>query len=119
MTFGNTCYSISFTERRHKGIYGHEYRFYLEDAVEDVPEYIVDWDNFVSLAREYGLEVVYRKTFNDILQEEQGSRDFGPLLGKMGVVNEMGESAMDSDQWEAASECLNCPTWRRPCTGQC
>ncbi|KLT41949.1 guanine-N(7)-methyltransferase [Cutaneotrichosporon oleaginosum] len=103
LTFGNTCYHITFSEREHKGLYGHEYRFYLEDAVEDVPEYIVDWDNFVALAREYGLELIYRKTFNDILQEEQGSRDFGPLLGRMGVINESGESAMDSDQWEAAN----------------
>jgi len=38
------------------------------------------------------------------LTEEQSSRDFGPLLGKMGVVNTSGESAMDADQWEAASE---------------
>jgi len=47
LRYGNSCYAISFKERRHKGIYGHEYNFYLEDAVEDVPEYIVDWDNFV------------------------------------------------------------------------
>jgi hypothetical protein len=47
---------------------------------------------------------VYKKTFNEVLQEEQGSRDFGPLLGKMGVINAEGESAMTEDQWEAASE---------------
>lgn len=103
VSFGNSCYQITFAERHHQGIYGREYRFYLEDAVEDVPEYIVDWENFVGLAREYGLELVYQKTFNDILQEEQSSRDFGPLLGKMGVINEDGESAMDTDQWEAAN----------------
>lgn len=103
LLFGNSCYQIQFYERRHPGVYGHEYRFYLQDAVEDVPEYVVDWDNFVDLAGEYGLDLEYRKTFNDVLQEEQGSRDFGPLLGKMGVINEHGESAMDSDQWEAAN----------------
>jgi mRNA (guanine-N7-)-methyltransferase len=27
-------------------MYGHAYRFFLEDAVEDVPEYIVNWENF-------------------------------------------------------------------------
>jgi mRNA (guanine-N7-)-methyltransferase len=102
--FGNTCYAISFKERRHKGLSGHEYSFFLEDAVEDVPEYIVNWKNFVSLANEYGLDLIYERTFNDILQEEQGSRDFGPLLGRMGVVDSNGVSAMDSDQWEAASE---------------
>jgi hypothetical protein len=26
------------------------------------------------------------------------------LLGKMGVLNDQGESMMDGDQWEAASE---------------
>ncbi|BEI83443.1 hypothetical protein CcaverHIS002_0400470 [Cutaneotrichosporon cavernicola] len=103
LSFGNSCCQITFAERHHQGIYGREYRFYLQDAVEDVPEYIVDWDNFVALAGEYGLELVYQKTFNDILQEEQSSREFGPLLGKMGVINENGESAMDADQWEAAN----------------
>lgn len=47
--------------------------------------------------------MVYRKSFNEILQEEQSSRDFGPLLGKMGVINHEGQSAMDANQWEAAS----------------
>ena len=41
--------------------------------------------------------------FNDVLAEEQASRDYGPLLGKMGVINAQGDSAMDEDQWEAAS----------------
>ncbi|WWC87787.1 uncharacterized protein L201_002679 [Kwoniella dendrophila CBS 6074] len=103
LKFGNSCYFVQFSERKHKGIYGHQYRFFLMDAVEDVPEYVVDWENFVSLAMEYRLKLVYKKPFHDILQEEKESRDFGPLLGKMGVVNEAGESAMDEDQWEAAN----------------
>ncbi|KIR55441.1 mRNA cap guanine-N7 methyltransferase [Cryptococcus gattii Ru294] len=103
LRFGNSCYSIQFRERQHKGVYGHDYRFYLTDAVEDVPEYLVDWENFVSLASESGLRLVYKKAFHEILQEEKDSRDFGPLLGKMGVLNEYGESAMDADQWEAAN----------------
>lgn len=57
-----------------------------------------------SLAAEYGLHVIYKKAFREVLDEEQSSRDFGPLLGKMGVVNDRGESAMDEAQWEAASE---------------
>jgi hypothetical protein len=27
-------------------LFGHRYWFYLKDAVEDVPEYIVHWQNF-------------------------------------------------------------------------
>jgi hypothetical protein len=56
------------------------------------------------LAGEYRLQLIYKRPFGDILDEEQGSRDFGPLLRKMGVIDEKGESAMDGDQWEAASK---------------
>jgi mRNA (guanine-N7-)-methyltransferase len=47
LSFGNSCYRVQFTERRHKGVYGHQYSFFLQDAVEDVPEYLVEWNNFV------------------------------------------------------------------------
>lgn len=53
---------------------------------------------------EYGLRLVYKKPFHQVLAEEQDSADFGLLLQRMGVVNPQGESAMDADQWEAASE---------------
>jgi mRNA (guanine-N7-)-methyltransferase len=58
------------------------------------------------LAAEYGLQLVYKKAFNEILSEEQSSRDFGPLLAKMGVLNAEGASNMDEAQWEAASELI-------------
>jgi mRNA (guanine-N7-)-methyltransferase len=121
LRFGNSCYHVKFDEREHIGMYGHAYHFYLQDAVDDVPEYIVHWDNFVEyapsvastrmteltigrLAHEYGLRLIYKKAFHEVLAEEQDSRDFGVLLKKMGVVNEEGASAMDGDQWEAASK---------------
>lgn len=56
------------------------------------------------LAAEYDLQLVYKKAFNEILSEEQSSRDFGPLLAKMGVLNAEGASNMDEAQWEAASK---------------
>jgi hypothetical protein len=46
LTFGNSVYNVQFDT--YKGpIYGHRYMFFLADAVEHVPEYVVDWDNFV------------------------------------------------------------------------
>ena len=47
--------------------------------------------------------MIYKRIFGDVLAEEQESRDYGPLLGKMGVIDSKGNSAMDADQWEAAS----------------
>lgn len=48
--FGNSVYTVRFdTEiKTPYPLYGHRYWFYLQDAVEDVPEYVVHWDNFVA-----------------------------------------------------------------------
>lgn len=48
LAFGNDVYSIEFSDRSTFRPYGHRYEFYLQDAVEDVPEYLVDWPNFTS-----------------------------------------------------------------------
>lgn len=47
LVFGNSVYQIRFEERDQRPLYGDRYWFYLKDAVEDVPEYVVHWDNFV------------------------------------------------------------------------
>ena len=49
LTFGNEVYRVRFdpAQKVSRPTYGHRYWFFLTDAVEDVPEYIVRWDNFV------------------------------------------------------------------------
>jgi mRNA (guanine-N7-)-methyltransferase len=102
--------------------FGFRYWFWLKDAVENVPEYIVHWDHFVRyvpltslsviadpsfrLASEYNLELKYHKEFHDIFAEFSDHSEFGPLMQRMKVVNPDGESQMDELQWEAASEFL-------------
>lgn len=56
------------------------------------------------MAIEYGLELKYKEEFHTIYEEHQEHPEFKPLLGRMHVVEDNGESAMDEDQWEAASE---------------
>lgn len=113
-------YKIQFDERERKPIFGHKYWFFLRDAVENVPEYIVRWPNFVEyvgkhtsqhqylptfrrMAREYGLELKYKEEFHEVFAEHQEHPEFGPLMVRMKVVEPNGESSMDEDQWEAAS----------------
>ncbi|KAJ7470559.1 mRNA capping enzyme-domain-containing protein [Mycena latifolia] len=103
LTFGNDVYKICFEDRVHKPLFGHKYWFYLQDAVENVPEYIVKWDNFVQMAAEYGLHPVYKEEFHDVFSENREHPEFGPLMVRMKVVDANGESAMDEDQWEAAN----------------
>ncbi|KAJ7489906.1 mRNA capping enzyme-domain-containing protein [Mycena galericulata] len=103
LTFGNDVYKIRFEDRVHTPLFGHKYWFYLQDAVENVPEYIVKWDNFVQMAAEYGLHPVYKEEFHDVFSENREHSEFGPLMVRMKVVDADGESAMDEDQWEAAN----------------
>lgn len=122
LSFGNSVYTIRF-ESRAEHPFGHRYWFFLKDAVDDVPEYIVHWQNFVksvlprfqrrqdsdclhSMAADYGLHVVYKKEFHEVFEEHSEHADFAPLLERMHVVDKNGESQMDEDQWEAASKCI-------------
>ena len=56
------------------------------------------------MADEYDLRLVYKKEFHEVFSENAEHPDFAPLLRHMKVVDANGESQMDEDQWEAASE---------------
>ena len=122
LSFGNSVYSIKFESREPRPLYGHRYSFFLQDAVEDVPEYVVRWELFVQcvytfpptnistahshvsrLAAEYGLHPFYKKEFHEVFEEFQEHPEFKPLLQRMNVIDANGETEMDEDQWEAAS----------------
>lgn len=47
-SFGNECYRIEFDQRHEMGEkpFGNRYRFWLLDAVDNVPEFVVDWAQF-------------------------------------------------------------------------
>ena len=61
------------------------------------------------LAAEYNLQPVYKEEFHQVFAEHQEHEEFGPLMVRMKVVDSNGESSMDEDQWEAASEILALP----------
>lgn len=55
------------------------------------------------MAEEYGLSVEYKAEFHQVFEEHRDHSEFAPLMVRMKVVDSNGESAMDEDQWEAAS----------------
>jgi mRNA (guanine-N7-)-methyltransferase len=55
------------------------------------------------MADAYGLSVEYKEEFHQVFAEHQKHPEFEPLMLRMKVVDSNGESAMDEDQWEAAS----------------
>ncbi|KAJ3891371.1 mRNA capping enzyme-domain-containing protein [Lentinula edodes] len=103
LSFGNAVYKVRFESREHSGFFGHKYWFFLQDAVQDVPEFLVHWDNFVSMAAEYDLQLLYKEEFHDVFSEHRDHPEFGPLMVRMRVMDVNGESSMDEDQWEAAN----------------
>jgi len=46
LEWGNSKYRIKFASRGRPQLYGQRYMFYLQDAVHDVPEFVVHWENF-------------------------------------------------------------------------
>ncbi|GAA5845661.1 hypothetical protein JCM9279_006063 [Rhodotorula babjevae] len=102
LVFGNAVYSVKFDERDWPEPYGHRYTFFLQDAVEEVPEYVVYWDNFVNVAAEYGLTPTYCADFSSIFADEQEDPQFAQLLRRMKVMDDEGNAEMDEDQLDAA-----------------
>lgn len=59
---------------------------------------------YYSLAADYSLRPIYKEEFHQIFAEHSEQEEFKELMVRMKVVDANGESAMNEDQWEAASE---------------
>lgn len=64
--------------------FGWRYHYNLQEAV-DAPEFIVPFEAFRALAEEYGLELLYRKGFREVYEDESEDRELGMLAERMGV----------------------------------
>lgn len=58
------------------------------------------------MAREYKLDLLYRKPFHDVFVENQEDPELKALLFRMKVVDKDGKRTMDDAQWEATSTSL-------------
>ena len=105
--WGSSIYRVRFpgtmlTPTPKDGIfrppYGWKYSYFMEEAVEEVPEYVVPWEAFRAIAEDFNLELQYRKPFRDIWEEDGNSREFGPLSERMGVRERDGGKLMVSDE---------------------
>jgi len=104
--WGNSIYRVRFAEAPPKTAvfrppWGWRYSFFLEEAVEEVPEYVVPWEAFRGIAEDYGLELIYKKPFHDIWKEEKDDRDLKVLSERMGVMGRDGRFALGEEEWEA------------------
>ena len=106
--WGNEIYRVRFPgQTPEDGIFrppfGWKYNFFLHEAVEEVPEYVVPWEAFRALAEDYNLEMEYHKTFPEIWQSEKDDPVLGPLSERMGVrERHAGPLLVTPEEMEAA-----------------
>ncbi|KAK6850742.1 mRNA cap guanine-N7 methyltransferase [Apiospora arundinis] len=88
--WGNEMYRVRFPGKTpadgvFRPPFGWKYSFFLSEAVEEVPEYVVPWPAFRALAEDYNLELQYHQSFKEIWETEKDDRILGPLSERMGV----------------------------------
>lgn len=84
--------------------FGWKYNYFLHEAVEEVPEYVVPWEAFRALAEDYNLEMQYHKHFDEIWRTEKDDDVLGPLSEQMGVRERgRGPLLVSDEEMEAAS----------------
>jgi len=107
--WGNSIYRVRFpgatpADGIFRPPFGWKYNFFLDEAVEEVPEYVVPWEAFRALAEDYNLELQYHKPFADVWAAEKDDRELGSLSERMGVRSrETGELLVTPEEMEAAS----------------
>lgn len=107
--WGNSIYRVRFPGHTPQdGIFrpafGWKYNFFLDEAVEEVPEYVVPWEAFRALADDYNLELQFHRTFPEIWEQEKDDREMGALSERMGVrARGGGELLVSPEEMEAAS----------------
>ena len=107
--WGNGIYRIRFPGKTPAdGIFrppfGWKYNFFLHEAVEEVPEYVVPWEAFRAIAEDYNLEMQYHRPFDEIWKTEKDDDILGPLSERMGVRERgRGPLLVSDEEMEAAS----------------
>ncbi|KAI9890977.1 MAG: mRNA cap guanine-N7 methyltransferase [Vezdaea aestivalis] len=108
LEWGNSIYRVRFPGKTpddgiFRPIYGWKYSFFLEEAVEEVPEYVVPFGAFRGMAEDYNLELRYMKPFKEVWKENNNDAILGPLSEQMRVRERNGGSMIVSDdEFEAA-----------------
>jgi mRNA (guanine-N7-)-methyltransferase len=108
-TFGNEFYSVKFYQKRfpkEQGPYGIKYGFYLEDSIDKrdefgkikyVGEYLVLFENFIRICKDYDLHLVTKKNFTEFYEENMEIQYYRNLFRKM--IKEIEVSSKEM-QWE-------------------
>ncbi|CCC71439.1 hypothetical protein NCAS_0H01290 [Naumovozyma castellii] len=110
-SWGNSIYKVTFENNAYQqndnefpSPYGQMYTYWLEDAIDNVPEYVVPFETLRSLADEYGMELEVQMPFNKFFVQEipKWIDKFSPRM-REGLQRSDGRYGVEGDEKEAAS----------------
>lgn len=108
-TFGNSLYHVRFEndppeDGHFQSPYGNRYDYFLKDAVDDVPEYVVPFETFRLLCEDHGLILKYKQSFTDIFNQEI-PKYFSRLNKNLidGMKRDDGKYGVEGDEKEAVA----------------
>lgn len=110
-SWGNSIYRVTFDNNEYmlnnyefKSPFGQMYTYWLEDAIDNVPEYVVPFETLRSLADDYGLRLELQKPFNQFFVEHipKWINRFSPKM-REGLIRSDGKFGVEGDEKEAAS----------------
>ncbi|XP_061166649.1 mRNA cap guanine-N7 methyltransferase-like [Saccostrea echinata] len=83
-SFGNDVYRVTYEldDLDNVPLFCAKYNFHLEGVV-DCPEFLVYFPVLEKLAEDYGMKLVYKKTFADYFSENVEKGEYRNLLNKM------------------------------------
>lgn len=106
---GNELYRIyGFTEGTDDR--PPSYTFYLEDSIDNIPEYILDLQELINGVNELGWELIVNETFPDYYTSSRRTLDELKLADKMIIFDENGK--FPEDNWEIV-ELYEVLVWRK------
>ncbi|CCF59379.1 hypothetical protein KAFR_0G03470 [Kazachstania africana CBS 2517] len=107
----NSIYRVKFENNEYQkngyefpSPYGQMYTYWLEDAIDNVPEYVVPFETLRSLADEYGMELELQLPFNKFFVQEipHWINRFSPRMME-GLQRSDGKFGVEGEEKEAAS----------------
>ncbi|SCU96921.1 LAMI_0F08218g1_1 [Lachancea mirantina] len=110
-SWGNSIYKVTFENNDYlkndyefSSPYGQMYTYWLEDAIDNVPEYVIPFETLRSLADEYGLELEAQVPFNKFFVNEipHWMDKFSPRM-REGLQRSDGKYGVEGEEKEAAS----------------
>ncbi|AQZ12297.1 ABD1 (YBR236C) [Zygosaccharomyces parabailii] len=110
-SWGNSIYRVTFenndylkNDNEFPSPFGQMYTYWLEDAIDNVPEYVVPFETLRSLADEYGMALEAQMPFNKFFVQEipHWIERFSPKM-REGLQRSDGKYGVEGDEKEAAS----------------